>query len=289
MTIHWGLQKPFLGSQINLAHPLAQRLVALYLMNEASGNTIINLVDGSIGTLTGMAFPPTATSGWNPGENGPALAFDGDNDYVDLGSSSRSMLVDTSKFSVSLWLKTLSTERDIVIGSYDGTADAGWTIDINRGASIPDAGKIFIFTRTQGGGSDLSGYTTSDTTINNGELHHLIVVWDLLADTFFVYLDGISHAVTFTNTDSGDTIDSLDRNVFIGALNNEGFPGIYSTGLIDDVRIYNRALTASEIMELYLAPYSMFDIEWWPWLSAAVAAGLSIPVAIHHYRQQRIA
>jgi len=273
MTIHWGRQKPFLGSQINLAHPLAQRLVALYLMNEASGNTITNLVDGSIGTLTGMAFPPTATSGWNPGENGPALAFDGTDDCIPIGISTVTGAPCTICVNVSL----ASTQDGRIAGLYVG----GQTRVMGLGAQ-EDAldGYIHKFYIQHYDGSQALARDTDEVVL--GKIYQVVGVFESNS-LRLLYVDGRLRATETTSQGSIGTIDkfTLGRSEF-------ATPGQYMDGTVENAFLYNRALTASEIMELYLAPCSMFDIELWPWLSAAVAAGLSIPVAMRYYRNMRI-
>ena len=78
------LQKPPLGVGLDFTHPLAQGLVGCWLFNEGSGDKVNDLSgNGNVGTLQNMAFPSTVVSGWNPGKDGPALAFNaGASNYV---------------------------------------------------------------------------------------------------------------------------------------------------------------------------------------------------------------
>lgn len=63
------------------------------------------------GMLTNFAAPFTATSGWAPGYQGGngALAFDGTNDYVNVGTPSALAFEYTDKFSIDAWIRTPTT------------------------------------------------------------------------------------------------------------------------------------------------------------------------------------
>ena len=80
-----GLIKPIFGTPLNRSHWAAQGLVAQYLMNEMGGDLVHDSCGMNDGRTSGMA-PMSGTSGWVPGPQGAALAFDGSNDYVGLGS-----------------------------------------------------------------------------------------------------------------------------------------------------------------------------------------------------------
>jgi len=86
--------------------------------------------------------------------------------------------------------------------------------------------------------------TTADH--NDGEWHHVVGVRDLARDKLFIYVDGELEAEAEDVTD-GSTSNSYDLQ--IGRFNAGGWS--YFNGLMDDVRIYNRALSLEEVTELY--------------------------------------
>ena len=76
-------QKPILGVPLDWEHPFNKGLVMHLAMNEGHGDKVQDLsMYGNHGTLNGFAFPPTVASGWNPGQTGIGLNFDGTNDRV---------------------------------------------------------------------------------------------------------------------------------------------------------------------------------------------------------------
>ena len=79
------MQKPPLGRQLHVAHPLAHGLVGCWLFNEGSGD----LVHDSSGNENHGTFKNmTPATDWVTGEDGPVLNLDGVNDFVSLGISS---------------------------------------------------------------------------------------------------------------------------------------------------------------------------------------------------------
>ncbi len=74
----------------------------------------------------------------------------------------------------------------------------------------------------------------SKTTITDGQWHRIGFVWDGSNRT--LYVDGVAVA-----QDMQDSLESPSIGLYIGT-GNAMAPGTYFSGLIDDVRIYNRAV-----------------------------------------------
>ena len=75
----------------------------------------------------------------------------------------------------------------------------------------------------------------SQTVITDGNWHRIGLVWDGFSRT--LYVDSIAVA-----QDTQDGLGGSDNGLSIGTSNFME-PGTYFSGLIDDVRIYNRAIT----------------------------------------------
>jgi hypothetical protein len=84
----------------------------------------------------------------------------------------------------------------------------------------------------------------SDSIITDGGWHHVGFAWD--GSYRILYVDGIEVA---RDTAAQNLLKSADGGLYIGAGKNLD-PGTFFSGLIDDVRIYNTALTAEEIEQL---------------------------------------
>ena len=225
------LTKPPLGTQLDWSNPLNQGLAAFWLFNEGTGDKVYDISgNNNTGTLTNMAFPSTTTSGWNPGRLGPAIAFDGSDDNIDIYPvvfpSSQTI------FTVQAWIKTTNTAfLANVVGGTTNTA-SGFISVLNGYVQWYDG----------------VAWRLSTTLISDGIWHHLVFVFN--AGTFSIYVDGKQEysgaAGTYTY---GSAFSKIGNHVSLSR---------YLNGSIDEVRIWGRALSPSEIQEIYINPYGMF-------------------------------
>lgn len=214
-------------------------LVAWWKFDEGSGTTVTDSSGGGItGTLTATsAGPPIYTSGRQA--TGYALNFDGTN-YV-IGNSIQFRFPNTA-FTVSAWVRSSNTPYAYFLAS-DGFG-GGWGLLIDgggrAGVMLKSAGAYSV-TVFAGGSNIIDGnwhqvtYVIGTNTTNSSLC------------TCTIYVDGIQVA-----TGAGSGIYSYSDptvNWTIGTRNLA--TAISFTGQLDDVRIYNRALTAAEISALY--------------------------------------
>jgi len=161
------------------------------------------------------------------GRSGRALSFDGVDDYVEVPDNPS---LDSPYLSVSAWIKTNVTPDE---------AD-----DILRRVS-PFALRITTSCQAQFHCLIDGTWYHADgcTQISLGEWHHIIGTFD--GSTIRVYVDGVEDG----NYSISGTIDSATHPLLIGK--GAGGYGRYFNGTIDEVRIYNRALSEEEIKWLY--------------------------------------
>lgn len=201
---------------------------------------------GGLFTGDGIAETATDSSGnnnvgvlyngpsWQPfgGQVDGALEFDGIDDYVTIEESS-DFKFGTGDFSMGAWVKTSATTKSYIIDNYHGTVgEVGCQLIMNAD------GTVYFEVR---GGTLLQ--ITSTVTINDGAWHHIFGSADR-DSSMNLYIDGAGAATGGTNS------DEIDNNnpVLIGANTWRSDPlGNFFGGIIDDVRIYNRALDANDI------------------------------------------
>ena len=198
-------------------------------MNEGSGDTAY---DASSAENDGVRHGATWTeNGYSYG----GLSFDGVDDYVDCGSDSSLDL--TSDFSVEMWIKVSSLESAQKL-YYRGTWEqGGFEFDLNT------AGSIQLYT-WQSGANQLSISTAGDIVVN--EWTHVVAIKDGTSVKFYKNGDELTLGTTGTHTNCA----SISADAIIGIHGVDLSSGPFN-GSIDEVRIYNRALSAEEIRQHY--------------------------------------
>lgn len=267
------IQKPPLGAQINWAHPLAKGLVGYWLFNEGGGDKAADLGRyGYDGTLVNVAFPPTSTSGWGTGRDGPTIVFNGTNAYVNIGQPSYT--ASPTQISVSLWLNTNTLtggSENLRYAISREWIDKGWMIRLSTADD-----KIYWYHRAGGAWPNVA---TSNAIVAD-TWYHIVTTLDTVTGTIKIYVNG-----QLDNTaGGGSTITTAAVDVLIGSSALQTSRAW--SGMLSDVRIYNRVLTAQEIVQLYVGPYAMF--EWplvWQWSTAVVAADVN--TYFMHYQRLR--
>ncbi len=186
------------------------------------------------------------------GNAGKAYSFDGNDDSIDAGNND-SIKIDTNDFTLSIWINTTkhsSTSSDhkssgslIYKGAY--ASNLGYWLYIRGDEYGSIGGKASVeIDSGECCGTNLEIDDSGIVTINNGEWHHIIFVADR-DGTGSLYIDGnyfYSEAISDEN-------DSLNNN--INLIFGMTPYGLGFNGFLDDIRIYNRALSADEISALY--------------------------------------
>ena len=169
--------------------------------------------------------------------NNNYLSLDGTTGcYVDIPNNS-SLNFGTGDFTVEFWARYYKDGYMGLVSKGVGSADAGWEVVVNL-----NDGKILG--RIEGPGSANSTTATSGSQYNDGLWHHIVAVYDRSANVT-LYIDKVADGtVDITAVGDCDATHSLD----IGRQTSENNP---FDGQIDDVRIYNKALTTAEIVKNY--------------------------------------
>jgi hypothetical protein len=217
--------------------------VAHWRFDEAGGPTAydesVNNNDGTLNAGTGGSNTSAGQMWYYPGKFGGAMEFDGVDDYVDAGDKASLDFAAGQDFTAECWVKTSATGGIILAKGGTGDATKGYWL---YGA----ANGTFEAGLTDGVGSRVLG--TSTSTINDGAWHHVVAVYDRDANCT-IYVDGKVDGSPFAISAEGDLSNA---NPFtVGRRSDTASQ--YFNGLIDDVRIYNYARSAEQIMVDYNA------------------------------------
>jgi hypothetical protein len=200
------------------------RLLAHWKLDEAEGSIAKDSIGDYDGTVHGNPL-------WQPagGKVAGGLEFDGADDYV---STPFVLNPQDGAFSVFAWIKT-GAEGQVIISQSDGSIGPGATW---LGTDL-SAGKLMT------GLMSPQPSLRSESVVTDGQWHHIALVWD--GSLRYLYVDGVEVA-----KDTGALAGMpSDGGLYFGAGKNldgfpqDGVPANFWLGLIDDVHIYNRAVT----------------------------------------------
>jgi hypothetical protein len=201
-------------------------LVAHWKFDEGSGTVAHDSIGNNHGTVHGAK--------WTIGRVGGALSFDGVDDYVDCGNDP---LFDiTGPITLMAWVKTSS-------------GSSVWQGIVTKGEVL------WKIQKHVGGNGDFECWgligaprpgpylSTVGVNMNDGQWHHIAGTYDGAA--MRIYWDGTLNS----SLSVSGTINTGSDRVYIGGV--YGKPKYGFSGVIDEVTIYNRALSAEEIRQLY--------------------------------------
>ncbi len=221
-------------------------LVGYWPMDEAT-STIAGDFSGNRnnGTMNTFASPPTSSSGWTNGKRGGALRFDGTSDYVlvtDPGANSVFDFTTGQTITISAWLKAnadYGTAFASVVHKAFGSGDVNWYLQLPSGQIQAGYG--------DGADASFESYRTTNT-LPTGGWHHVVATWTFgTASSMNIYLDGALQSGSWTSG-TGNVAPDVNNNAV--AIGDDGFSEQYG-GVIDELRIYNRGLSATEVAALY--------------------------------------
>ena len=200
--------------------------------------TITERDESGIGAVDGTIIGPV---GFTTGKVGMAFDFSQLNNSVDFGNVVGNF--GTDDFTLSYWIKADDTDLQSVLTKRESTCNIGSFWDIARGGVIAAVG----FNEVAGGSNPVILNTVSANPLD-GQFHH--VAWVRQGTLISWYVDGVfdvsTNSPTVTNLVNADpflmgTGPCVAVSPAFGEFN----------GLLDEVEIYDRALTPTEIQTLF--------------------------------------
>jgi hypothetical protein len=242
---------------INQENQYDPELFSEYLFEESSGTIVIDSIGPNNGTIINSV---TIVNG----VRGGGVEFTGSG-YINLGHSFGENV--RNEVTLSAWIKpTGNTE------SYQGV--------IMHGGPNIDSYGLYILTSTKEIGFKTSGTSNDWVTLTNltdlwdGNWHHVAVTYNGAQKV--IYIDGIP---AFTAEATGEIESGFGYNLLIGAGRDAATVTNLYNGLIDEVRIYNYALTSNQITDLY----NLADIEPPKILLFGIASSSSLTVPVNSF------
>jgi len=201
--------------------------------DQVSGLTTEDAGGDLTGVLTGFANDPAE---WVPGRYNQAIQFDGVADQVVV--TGYKGILGTSNRTVTAWINTTNTGAIVSWGPKVTGEKWIFRVQADNGTS----GAIRV--------ENEGGYIVGSTVVTDGNWHHVAAVftnnYGNVTNVVF-YVDGQFDPISAKAPQAVNTQAGGDLQI------GNDVQGRYFTGLIDEVHIFNRALSAAEITSLYNA------------------------------------
>ena len=204
----------------------------------------------SIGTNNGIMRNGATATALGPAAHGQAFGFDGIDDYVEIPDSPS---LKPQQISVEAWVKFTSLDStnpsapglQYIVSKKNTRTDhfEGYSLQKYRDTSGVER---IAFVISSAGGNQIIANSTSPITVNQNprdQFYHVVGTYDGAAVR--LYINGELEGIQAANF----PLDYDTRPIFIGS-SGEPFDGKLK-GVVDEVAIYNRALTPNEIKEIF--------------------------------------
>jgi hypothetical protein len=224
-----------------IAATQASDAIALWRFDEGSGTTALDSsTNNHVGTIIGASYVS--------GRFDDALSFNGANSFIFIfdaqagGISGSGLDMGSRDWTVSAWVKTVASGMVVTkMGFVGGANPDGW------GMSVSGNGTVGAVLHKSGGGT-VNTFAGDGVTVNDGQWHHIAVVFNRAAN-MARFVDGAPSGSQYSLSSlNGQSIDNT-KQLRIGARDQAG-DEVFFNGLIDDVRVFARALSVEEIAAL---------------------------------------
>lgn len=214
---------------------LTDNIVAYYKLDETSGTTAYDALENYNGTNNGATVNQA-------GKIGKAYDFDGVTDYVSSAAP-----ISFGAFSISAWVKAdnLNNFRTVYGGRYNSSGNPLVQLRFYNS-------KIGIEMRSNTNSGTGTGYlnTYGSTTLSTGTWYYVILTYDD-SGAVKIYLDGDTSTPEVSTTYSGGTWSNINEWHIGDGPGLLGSDENFFDGTIDEVGVWNRALSSTEVAELY--------------------------------------
>ncbi|HZM04011.1 MAG TPA: LamG-like jellyroll fold domain-containing protein [Candidatus Saccharimonadales bacterium] len=228
-----------LTTYTNLSSPAG--LSGLISWYQAEGNAL-----DSTGTNNGTVSTPKVFS-FGPGKVGQAFFPQGG-----IAVIPDSPVLEPTNLTLQVWIKSVAPNTyRYMIAKSRGAGGISYALYTGSGSGL------IFFVNLAGGGGTILSPSVPASLVWDGAWHLATGVWDGTAS--HIYLDGVEFGTGTTSASGANGIDYSSPNPLIfGDYQTAG--GLPFVGLMDEVQLYNRALSPAEILTSYAGSNL---VSWW--------------------------
>ena len=200
-----------------------------------SGNANDSSGSGNDGTVFGATLAQDRF-----GNTDDAYLFDGINDYIFVDDA-ETLTPANQKLSISVWFKTTFPGDRFILYKGSNQSDREYAMGVRTDS-------LASFQINDGGDWQDRAWVLSSKVIEEEVWNHLVGVWD--GDSLSIYLNNEKGEVVASDLAIGDFSSGLYIGTYGGTAHHVNNQYAFN-GILDDLRIYNAALSDSTIQELY--------------------------------------
>ncbi len=238
VTITAALNGSSATASVSVQAAITGSLAAAYAFDEGVGSTTADSSgNGVTGQIQGASWTTNA-------RHGKALSFNGTSNYVNLGNPSS--LQGTGSMTWSSWIYATANPTDdgnIIAKSSWGNKNIGWQFK-----TTPDTGRQTFGILISPDGSNYAE-RCSKTVRSLNTWYYVAAVYNPSTATLDIYVNGV--------LDNGVLYNTVPRSQYSPSLSvtvGKRFDGFLFKGVIDDLRVYTRALTQADIQNDMITP-----------------------------------
>lgn len=206
------------------AQDISSGLIGHWKLDETTGATIADSAGSNTGTWTDGSGNSVAQE-TTIGKFGTALTFDGANDRISIPHNAD---FNVASYSIAAWVNFADSDSVAFIFSKD------------NGASYPEYA-LFYDTDDDGFYCGIPFDSVFEGFVpTGGTWYHIACTYDASTNTGIIYIDGVAGTPAVLTADPGSSTSYQE----IGGSPGSGY---YTDGILDDVRVYSRVLTAADV------------------------------------------
>ena len=220
----------------------SSEITTLYGENNASSTkSTTDIFDDGSGVALYEFEEGGKDTGGVTGYIGSGGVFNGSSSEIDLGNSAVFSSTNTGELSISLWINTTDSDAGYILAKGD---DSQVKYEHNLYLNTNGTLRAQIYNSSAG----LATTVTTTDTVNDGNWHHVVLVIDN-GTSMSVYVD---NGTPVTSTGWSGTVTYQSTVPFLlGAFEGISASSSKLNGKLDQVRIFNKALSSSEVTTLY--------------------------------------
>lgn len=218
-------------------------LIAHYEFDEGSGDTLADSAGGVDATRNGPSWVTDS-----PLVGDASLLFDGSSDTASTsGTNAHAFDTSSATFTVSAWVSHNSvTGGQSYMARYDSSNSEKEWLFSNEDGEVR-------FSGYEGGGSTTRlDVRSTSTPLTTTDAHHVVAVVDIGNNAVTIYVDGDEQPTEHVGDGGITDMDSTGTQTRFGHIKGtDGNILQHYDGVLDDVRLYDRKLSESEVQDLY--------------------------------------